>query len=114
MHSHWQAWVKRDIQSILNEPAITTLKDGPFIGIHVRRGDKIGTEAKSYEVQVKIYTIICHIVWCSGSDVVFSSILSNTHVVSDRRLSHPKIPFTRANGGLIKIYILLGKSVYYK
>ncbi|CAM9141048.1 unnamed protein product, partial [Ascophyllum nodosum] len=51
LHSHWQPWIMRDMQSILDEPAITTVRDGPYISIHVRRGDKLVKEAKAHQVQ---------------------------------------------------------------
>lgn len=57
IHSHRQVWVNKDMQLILDEPRIAALKDGPFVGIHVRRGDKIGLEADLYEVQVYLRTV---------------------------------------------------------
>ena len=52
LHSHWQPWVKRDIKTILDERTIAAVRDGPYVGIHVRRGDKLIREAKSHGVQV--------------------------------------------------------------
>ena len=52
LHSHWQPWLKRDIQSILDEPAIAAVRGVPYISIHVRRGDKLIREAKAHDVKV--------------------------------------------------------------
>ena len=51
-HSHWQPWVKRDIQAILDGPTIAPVRDGPYVGIHVRRSDKIGAGGETHDVQV--------------------------------------------------------------
>ncbi|CAN0115382.1 unnamed protein product [Ascophyllum nodosum] len=50
-HSHWQPWVKRDIQAILDGPTIAPVRDGPYVGIHVRRSDKINAGGQKHEVQ---------------------------------------------------------------
>ena len=52
LHSHWQPWLKRDIQSILVEPAIAAVREVPYISIHVRRGDKLIHEAEARDVKV--------------------------------------------------------------
>ena len=51
LHSHWQPWLKRDIQSILDEPATAAVREVPYIGMHVRRGDKL-REAEAHDVKV--------------------------------------------------------------
>lgn len=50
------------MQSILDEPTIATLRDGPFVGIHIRRGDKIGSEAQLHEVKVKLFFLMHYMV----------------------------------------------------
>ena len=56
IHSHRQSWVKRDIHAILDEPEVAGVRDFPYLGIHIRRGDKAVTEAKPHDVQVKLGT----------------------------------------------------------
>ena len=51
LHSHWQPWLKRDIQSILDEPAPAAVLEVPYISLHVRRGDKLTTD-KAHDVKV--------------------------------------------------------------
>lgn len=53
MDSHRQPWVKRDIDSVLSEASIAAVREGTFIGLHVRRGDKLLREAKRVEVEVR-------------------------------------------------------------
>ena len=51
LHSHWQPWLKRDIQSILDEPAPAAVLEVPYISLHVRRGDKLKTDT-AHDVKV--------------------------------------------------------------
>lgn len=41
MYSHVQPWFKADIQAILDEPDIAALRRGRYIGMHIRRTDKL-------------------------------------------------------------------------
>lgn len=41
--SHLQPWLVDDIHAILNEPEPAAVKGHRYIGIHVRRGDKLHT-----------------------------------------------------------------------
>ena len=45
--SHLQPWLLDDMHSILNEPEAASVRGGKYIGIHVRRGDKIRTSRGS-------------------------------------------------------------------
>lgn len=54
LHSHRQFWVKRDTRAILDEPEVAGVRDFPYLGIHVRRGDKLIDEAEAQDVQVKL------------------------------------------------------------
>lgn len=42
------------MQSKLDEPMIKTLKDGPYVGIHICRGDKLRSEADLHEAEVQL------------------------------------------------------------
>lgn len=39
--SNFQPWLVGDIHSILSEPEIAAVREGNFVGVHVRRGDKV-------------------------------------------------------------------------
>eukprot|EP00903_Cladosiphon_okamuranus_P007636 g7405.t1 len=41
MHSHLQPWFKADVQAILDEPDIAALRQGKYVGMHIRRTDKL-------------------------------------------------------------------------
>lgn len=69
-HSYRQPWLKRDIISIIEEDEITELRSGPFISMHVRRGDKLVHEAKRYETEVSVDKRITDVrvahAWCGA------------------------------------------------
>ena len=52
LHSHRQPWLKRDIELVLEEPEIAPVWKEAYVGIHVRRGDKLVHEARRHEVEV--------------------------------------------------------------
>lgn len=41
MHSHVQPWFKADVEAILDEPDIAAVREGKYVGMHIRRTDKI-------------------------------------------------------------------------
>eukprot|EP00903_Cladosiphon_okamuranus_P007624 g7393.t1 len=41
MHSYLQPWFKADVQSMLDEPDIAALREEKYVGMHIRRTDKI-------------------------------------------------------------------------
>lgn len=41
--SHLQPWVLDDIQALLSEPELSAVRARKYVGIHVRRGDKLQT-----------------------------------------------------------------------
>ncbi|CAN0285974.1 unnamed protein product, partial [Ectocarpus fasciculatus] len=45
-------WFKEDIDSILQERDVDSVRSGRYVAIHVRRGDKLKREAKKTEVEV--------------------------------------------------------------
>lgn len=40
LHSHHPPWFKADVQAILDEPDIAAMREGIYVGMHIRRGDK--------------------------------------------------------------------------
>ena len=40
LHSHLQPWFKADVQAILDEPEINTLRAEKYVSLHIRRTDK--------------------------------------------------------------------------
>lgn len=40
LHSYLQPWFKADIQRILDEPDIAEIRNGKYVGMHIRRTDK--------------------------------------------------------------------------
>ena len=52
LHSHRQPWLKKDIERVLGESEIAPVRAGAYIGIHVRRGDKLLHEARRHETEV--------------------------------------------------------------
>lgn len=52
LHSHRQPWLKRDIELVLEEPEIAPVWKEAYVGMHVRRGDKLVREARRHEVEV--------------------------------------------------------------
>lgn len=55
MDSNRQPWVKRDIDKVLAEPRVANVRGGKFVGLHVRRGDKLRREAKRIEIEASVY-----------------------------------------------------------
>eukprot|EP00903_Cladosiphon_okamuranus_P007625 g7394.t1 len=41
IYSHAQPWFKADVQAILDEPDIAALREGKYVGMHIRRTDKL-------------------------------------------------------------------------
>lgn len=52
LHSNLQPWFEADVQAILDEPDITTLRGEEYIGMHIRRTDK-DLEVKHTETKVR-------------------------------------------------------------
>eukprot|EP00903_Cladosiphon_okamuranus_P007629 g7398.t1 len=52
LNSHVQPWFKDDVQAILDEPDVAAVREGKYVGMHIRRGDKElevqHTETKAY------------------------------------------------------------------
>ncbi|CAM9561424.1 unnamed protein product [Choristocarpus tenellus] len=61
-----QPWVHRDIQLVLERMPLS-VREGPFIGIHIRRGDKI-LEAAPVETKVYLETALAYMTVCSCED----------------------------------------------
>lgn len=56
--SHLTPWVKDDMRKVTDADAVAALHNVPFVGIHIRRGDKITQhEAKFYDVEVSCGSI---------------------------------------------------------
>lgn len=71
MDSHRQPWVKHDINAILAEADIRVVREGNFVGLHVRRGDKLTKEAKRIEVEVSYARRLIHISAVEYTYIVF-------------------------------------------
>lgn len=56
LYSHFQPWFEGAVRAILDEPGITALAQGTYVGIHIRRTDKILDEAEKTETMVS-YTV---------------------------------------------------------
>lgn len=52
IYSYFQPWFEDAISAILNEPPIAALRQGKYVGVHIRRTDKIVSEAKKTETEV--------------------------------------------------------------
>lgn len=52
LDSNRQPWVKRDIDELLAEESNAAVRRGDFLGLHIRRGDKVVREASLVEVEV--------------------------------------------------------------
>ncbi|CAM9139363.1 unnamed protein product [Ascophyllum nodosum] len=85
----------RDMQSIIDEPAIATVRDGPYVSIHVRRGDKLIKEAKAHQVLEYLRTASAYIynsteatisvndvrgIWVSSDDAEIVSAIKQSFV----------------------------------
>ncbi|CAM9674084.1 unnamed protein product [Ectocarpus fasciculatus] len=51
LHSYLQPWFKADIQRILDEPDIAEMRNGKYVGMHIRRTDK-ANEVKLTKTEV--------------------------------------------------------------
>ncbi|CAM9723102.1 unnamed protein product, partial [Hapterophycus canaliculatus] len=51
LYSNLQPWFTADMRTIVEEDEIVSLRNGNFVAMHVRRGDKIRHEAEKVEVQ---------------------------------------------------------------
>lgn len=51
LHSNVQPWFKADVQAILDEPDVAAVREGKYVGMHIRRGDK-ELEVKHTETKV--------------------------------------------------------------
>ncbi|CAM9616590.1 unnamed protein product, partial [Choristocarpus tenellus] len=58
-----QPWVHEDIRSVLERMPLS-VREGPFIGMHIRRGDKI-REAPPVETKVYLETALAYMTACS-------------------------------------------------
>ena len=52
LHSHLQPWFKADVHAILDEPDVAAVREGRYVGMHIRRGDK-KIEATRVRTQVR-------------------------------------------------------------
>ncbi|CAN0322239.1 unnamed protein product, partial [Hapterophycus canaliculatus] len=52
VYSNLQPWFKADMRTILDEDTLVSVRDGSYVAIHVRRGDKLKKEAQKVEVEV--------------------------------------------------------------
>ncbi|CAM9810846.1 unnamed protein product, partial [Ascophyllum nodosum] len=52
LSSHRQTWLKRDIKRVLEKQEIGQVRDEAYVGMHVRRGDKLLHEAERHETEV--------------------------------------------------------------
>lgn len=50
---NFQPWFKKDIQVLLLEPRIVAVGDAAYVGIHIRRGDKLVKEATKHGPRVR-------------------------------------------------------------
>lgn len=41
-------WLKRDVNDILGSPQFQEFQKWPFLGLHVRRGDKVEARRREY------------------------------------------------------------------
>lgn len=52
-------WIKDDVRNVTYADAVAAVNDVPFVGIHIRRGDKVKThEAEYYRAEVRGILII--------------------------------------------------------
>ncbi|CAM9261508.1 unnamed protein product, partial [Hapterophycus canaliculatus] len=82
MYSHAQPWFQNDIQAILREDNISSLRQEKFVAIHVRRGDKLRREASRVEVWVYLEAAALHI-WQTSGDRSGVNSVSGVWVSSD-------------------------------
>lgn len=65
-------WLRQDVQFVTH--AEKAFDGSPFLGMHVRRGDKLRSEAKAVEVVVRLVRV-CHQMTSRCSSESFLSIL---------------------------------------
>eukprot|EP00752_Nemacystus_decipiens_P013005 g11506.t1 len=51
IYSHFQPWFEDAVSEILDEPAIAALRRGKYVGFHIRRTDKIVSEARKTDTE---------------------------------------------------------------
>lgn len=51
---HLTPWLEEDVRAALNRPDVQALRQKPYVGFHIRRGDKVSEgEARKVETQVR-------------------------------------------------------------
>lgn len=53
VHSHLQPWFEADVQAIIDEPGVTTLRGEKYASMHIRRTDK-DLEVEHTETEVPV------------------------------------------------------------
>lgn len=69
LHSHLQPWFTADVQAIRDEPDIASLMEGNYVGIHIRRTDKLiydGGGKEAIPTEVRARRNIRHVLRTSG------------------------------------------------
>ncbi|CAM9358386.1 unnamed protein product [Scytosiphon promiscuus] len=90
IYSHMQPWFEEDINAILRERTIATLREENFVAIHVRRGDKLRKEASRVEVSVYLQAAALHL-WESSGDRSGVASISGIWVSSDDSTVFPEV-----------------------
>ena len=54
VYSHFQPWFEDAVSAILDESAIAALRRGKYVGVHIRRTDKLVSEAEETETEVRV------------------------------------------------------------
>ena len=51
---HLTPWLEEDVRAALSRPDVQALRQQPYVGFHIRRGDKVSEgEAPKVETQVR-------------------------------------------------------------
>lgn len=58
LHTNIQPWFKADVQAILGEPDIATMRSGKYVGLHIRRTDK-ANEVQPVKTKVQCFSRHC-------------------------------------------------------
>ncbi|CAM9358311.1 unnamed protein product [Scytosiphon promiscuus] len=90
IYSHTQPWFERDIEKILGEESVSSLRADKFVAIHVRRGDKLQFEAKKVEVEVYLQAAARYL-YESSADRYGAESISGVWVSSDDSIVLPEV-----------------------
>lgn len=52
--SHLTPWLEKDVDIALERPDVEALRQDPYVGFHIRRGDKVVENGEANKVETKV------------------------------------------------------------